>query len=622
MAEPREKAFVGIDPAALKAMNKDLAIAHALVHALLPKIRVSFSTAQLDTSPIDRILSVSRWIEAELPSLQRRQIMAEQLQHEALQLGQKPAMVRTEWTGNFTSTAAAVARAKQLAAKYKDGKLPPDVWAEVQQNQNDPDFAAAFVKALGPDAARHVVAGLGADPMKSDRLPALANLFATASHRRVFDDRWFPNFPAVPGLLPLMQFGNWDNDLLVHVGNLALRPDRLGIDNERTAQVLAAIARSPLAASRVYQDHFDRIQAMSRGRSPGWTIGADSELGDPLGDFIRAATVDARPLYEGLRPNGSKLSENPADTLTRKLLMDLMNNPQRAVFSGVQGAYASIATAYFDDLQAAIAGPPVPQYFDNPDPDRPGIEAPDAAWRALVKQAMWDPKNAALLSAVFRMKYEENSHEISSRKLDGAPDATGFSNWQNGQVRGWFLAQLNAVKTDTAQDAATYNAKVKEWIGYLADPTKAALFAEAGPAAAAGKAVVDLLKSTGTSTVKDMVAAWFERKPPSYTTDLDWLDDSKVWQSKAADQLIPPQRIRPVTTRDGTRWTGDPRVYEKKYGVHFTTGSHTSPIMPVNEMSTAQLRAYAAWLQDPAVQQAVWSQAYPDILGFQGAEGK
>jgi hypothetical protein len=651
VAEPRDKAFVGIDPVSMKAMNDDLANVQAMIKAELPKLRSAFGKASVDTSAIDRLMGIGGWIETELPILKRRQSLAAQLQKEGLQLGQSAIMVKSEWAGNFPSTEAAIARAKELAGRYVEpGKLPAEVWDEVTKNQHDPDFAAAFAKALGPHAARLLVAGLGHDPANSDRLPALGSLFATASHQQVFDDSWLPQFPAVPGILPLMQFGNWDNDLLVGAGNLALDADLVSSDNYRVAQVLAAVARSPIAANRLYQENFDQIQAMSRARAAGWTNGSDVKLGDPLGIFIRAATVAARPQYDGLRPAGDTQWPNPAEDLTRRLLLDLRNNPQRAAFAGVQSAYTTIATEYFDDLNAAIAGPPVPKYFEKPDPGRPGVEAPDAAWRALVQQAMWDPKNAALLSTFFSIKYEQNSSAITAKNIPGATDANSFSNWQNGQVRGWFLNQLNTVKEGTAKEVADYNARVKQWVDYFVNPVNAAVWAIGLPSVAApgmlslraetalaaaaaasssngelaekaatqaGKTITGFVQDAGVGSVKDTVISWFDQEPPKYTTDVAWTSNSNAWRSKAVDQLG-LHAIEPVTDQTGTTWSGDPASYEKMYGATFTTGRTEPPLIrPMDEMSPAAQRAYAAWLQDPAVQQATWNEVGPNILGSQ-----
>ncbi|GAA1601974.1 hypothetical protein GCM10009804_68090 [Kribbella hippodromi] len=617
MPEPKEEGFAGIDPDALDAMNSDLAKTQAMLDALLPKLRSAYTTVNLDTGAIDRLRTVSSWIATELPMLRRRHVMAQQLMGQALQLGQNPVMVPTEWAGNFTSTAAAIGRAKELAAQYQEpGRLPAAVWDELAANQHDPDFAAAFAKALGPHATRLVVAGLGKDKLKADRLPALANLFATASSRRVFDDTWFTGFPGVPGILPLLQFGKWDNDLLVHVGNLALAPDRRGIDNERTAQVLAAVARSPIAATRLYEENFATIQAMSRGLSPGWVNGARSQLGDPLGTFIRAATIDARAMYDNTRPAGTTTWANPAEALTRRLLLDLRDNPHRARFAGVQSAYAAIATEYFDDLEAVASGPPVPEYYDQPDPARPGIEAPATAWAALIQQAMRDPKSAGYLSTLFRARYEAKSAAVTAGETK-FKDANNFSNWQNGRFRSWFLDQLNTTQSAANKEAADYNANVKQWVDYFVDPASAALFAEGGPAgAAAAKTITGFVKASGKGSVSAMIVGWLDRTPQQIAADSVWAGDNKVWQTKARNSLA--AGITPVRDAHGTTWTGDPTGYEKKYGAKFTTGNPEDPLRPVAEMSQAARRAYAAWMEDPAVQQAAWDDFNADVLGSRG----
>jgi hypothetical protein len=645
MPEPKEKDFVGIDPVSLKAMNDDLANVRVLLRSQLGVLRKAFGTASVPTTAIDRLAAVGTWIDQELPMLRRRQAMAAQLQKESLQLGQNSAMVSTDWAGNFPSAQAAIARANELAGRYKEpGELPDEVWEEVRNNQNDPDFAAAFAKALGPHDGRMLAANLSRKTAPPERLQVLGNLFATASHQKTFDDSWFPKFPAVPGILPLMRFGNWDNDLLVRVGQIALDSNVIASDSVRVADVLEVVARSPIAASRLYQDNFEKIQAMSRGRSVGWTNGDDPKLSNALGTFIRSATVDARNVYEALRPAEVSQWPNPAEDLTRRLLMDLASNPTRAAFRGVQAAYMTIATEFYDDLQAAIAGPPLPSYFNQPDPGRPGVEVPAAAWSALVQQAMWDPKNAALLSTFFRAKYEASISAVNRADIPNAPDANSLTSFQSGQIRGWYVHQLNTVKSAAAAEVADYNAKVKQWVDYFVDPANAAIFAnpvlpelvvpslgiklgtaatatgmEAGKKAAeaAGKTITGFVKDNGVGSVKEKIISWFDREPPVYTTDDAWTDDTQTWR-EMAENMRGLRSIKPVTDRYGTTWSGQPGYYEKLYGAKFTAQDGTTPSLEdIPKLSPPAQRAYAAWLQDPAVQQAVWNEAEPNILGRQ-----
>ncbi|WP_020393419.1 hypothetical protein [Kribbella catacumbae] len=627
MPEPKEKDFVGIDPVSLKAMNDDLANAKALINTHLPSLRKAFWKADVATTPIDRLIAIGKWIDHELPMLQRRQALAAQLQKEGLQQGLTPAMVSGEWPGNFPSTEAATARAKELAARYTSaGKLPPEVWAELAQNQHDPDFAEAFAKAIGPDAANLLAAATGNpkawsgkdDPEAAGRYSTLANVFATASHRGVIDGGWLQRFP---GVIDLMRQGTWDNKLLIHVGDLALNSNQLlSGNNQRTAQILAIIARSPIAAADVYSANFDKIQQMIRGQLPGWSDTSNANLGDPLAAFITSATVDASERYEGLRPDGVTSWPNPAEELTRRLLLDLKTNPQRTPFTGVMGAYTAIATEYYDDLRASVGGPPVPECFNDSDPARPGVEAPASAWSVLVQQAMWDPKNAAVLSTYFGTKDAEYSKGIAARETSRYRDANNFTAFQNGQVTGWFLDQLNIVKTAASKEVDDYNAQVKQWVDYIVDPANAAAFAKGGlmaSAAAAGNAITGIVKSAGVQAVKDLAISWFDREPPVYVTDTKWATMSADWQFKAGQSLT-NHRVVPVTDAQGTTWSGDPAHYEKMYGGKFMGGKDDPLFLPVKDMSPAARRAFAAWLQDPAVQDATWSDFGAGQLGKLG----
>jgi hypothetical protein len=89
----------------------------------------------------------------------------------------------------------------------------------------------------------------------------------------------------------------------------------------------------------------------------------DHQVWRPTRQLHPRATIDARALYEGVRPAGATSWPNPAEELTLQLLLHLGDNPKRTTFGQVQSAYMAIATEYYDDLEAAVAGPPEPQYF-------------------------------------------------------------------------------------------------------------------------------------------------------------------------------------------------------------------------------------------------------------------
>src|SRR5262245_51094824 len=133
MAPPDEGGtYAAIDPVLLKAMIKDLGDVRDLIRNRVPGLRYDFQKVGLSTKPIDTLVGVAGWVDGEIPALNRRQAMAEQLSKQNNEFGFGGAMVQTEWTGLFKNKAEAEAKAKEIAAKYKYG-LPDDAWAEIQK---------------------------------------------------------------------------------------------------------------------------------------------------------------------------------------------------------------------------------------------------------------------------------------------------------------------------------------------------------------------------------------------------------------------------------------------------------------------------------------------------------
>lgn len=619
MAEPRDKAVVGIDPVAMKAMNDDLATVQAMIQAEIPKLRAAFGTAAVDTGPADRLTAIGQWIQAELPMLRRRQAYAAQLQQINLQeTGTELSLIHTEWPGNFPSAEAAVAKGKELAGKYTgDGKLPPEVWDELAKNSDDPDFAAAFAQALGAKASGRLIYQFTVQSKtgkfgaaEADQRSVLANLLATASHRGVIDESWFEKSSLEGGVLDLMDTGQWDSSVLIKAGNFVLRSPNPDADSAaKTAKVLAGLARVPTAATQVYSDNFDRVQQLTRGETTGWTTSDISALGDPLGAFVQAATVTARHVYDQGRPAGAATWSNPAEDLTRRLLMDLQKNQTRPPWHQVQDAYAAITVEYFDDLLAATGGPPVPEYFNQPDLNRRGIEAPADAWAHLIQYAMWDPKNAAAIVAFAGAKHHQAFAAAVAAEPEHAPLSNDYTVFQATRMERWFAAQLDAVRKASGEETAAYNARMSELVDKILDPTKAAVFAAGGgwgaAATAARQTAAGVLKATAVAEVKEKILEWLKEDPKVFPTHDQAIDDAYHYRLSAEGRRA-GHLIKPVKDLQGRIWTGQPAYYEKLYGAKFTDehGLTVASSEKVAEMSPAAQRAYAAWLRDPAVQQA------------------
>ncbi|ETK33279.1 polymorphic toxin type 17 domain-containing protein [Microbispora sp. ATCC PTA-5024] len=349
--------FAGIDPALMRAMIKDLESAKNLIDSRIPGLKSEFERVGLSTKPVTTLTGVASWVGGELPMLNRRQAMAEQLLKENSQYGFTSPMVQTEWGGLFSSTAEAQAKAKELAGKYeKPGGFPDDVWDQIIKYQNDPDFAEAFLKALGPEEAAWIAGRLRTwdEPKHEERLEAFATLMGVASHRGVIDAAWIDKFgtdgqgPDLYTLAAVIQHGVWDTKTLVAIGDRALKLGQLGGGNYLTAQILDGISRNPLAAHQLYSDNFDLINSMAYGMLPGWVNTKDPKLGDPLGRFMKAATVDAAEVFERGRPPGDQTWVNPADQLAMRLFQTVGTHPdERFAFPGVENAFVDIVQTFF-----------------------------------------------------------------------------------------------------------------------------------------------------------------------------------------------------------------------------------------------------------------------------------
>ncbi|GAA3831347.1 hypothetical protein GCM10022226_60530 [Sphaerisporangium flaviroseum] len=351
--------FAGIDPVMMRAMIKDLETAKGLVDTKVPGLKDAFDKVGLSTKPIVTLTGVAGWINGELPMLNRRQGMAEQLSKENNQFGFTGTMVETEWEGLFKSKAEAEAKAKELAAQYeKPGGFPDDVWEQIKKYQNDPDFAAAFLKQLGPEKAAWVVGRLRTwgEEGSDERLRAFATIMATASHQGIIDDAWMKKFTTRSGgegpdlwdLAAVIKVGVWDKNTLVLIGQKALKHDQGAGGNLLTADILDGISNNPLAASELYSKEFDRINSMMRGQAYGWVNTDNPKLGDPLARFMKAATVEASDIYERMRPPGDQQWQNPADTLVLRLFQEVAAHPtERYPFGALDDAFTEVVQRFF-----------------------------------------------------------------------------------------------------------------------------------------------------------------------------------------------------------------------------------------------------------------------------------
>ncbi|MFI6320575.1 hypothetical protein ACIBG8_23775 [Nonomuraea sp. NPDC050556] len=658
MAPEPQGDFAGIDPVQLKAMINDLEDTKSLVEQKIPTLTRDFGRVGLESKNLTTLTGVAGWIGGETPMLKRRQSMAEQISKENNQYGFTGNMVETEWTGLFKTKEEAKQYAEDLASTFDKYKgFDKETWAEIEKYQNDPDFAEAFVKAMGAEnmfMALRASSTAKKGKQDEDALKAIATLMATASHRGVIDDKFLEQFaeyggggPHLDAIATLVQYGTWNKDTLVKIGQKGLSADMAAGGNYRFAKLLDGIARNPIAASELYSKEFDKINAIIRGKAFGFVNMDDDKIGDPLGRFVTAATAGAHDVYERMRYSQGKDWQNPADALTKRVLEEIHKNKKDVTeFAGVRHAYVAIIETYFEDLKGSTTSM-VPEYWaaKDGDPGRPGIELPPDVWATITEQAMLDPKNAAELNVFFAGKYKEDSDRIAGGENPDFKDANNLSNYQNGQLKGWFLKRYEAAKAAAEKDVEDYNAEVDKWVGLFVDTAVAAgTAAAAGPAAGAaagaasstsgadaaadpaaagpgaggaaataGKdAISGFVQDLGVEKAKKWIGDIWHKDMPKYDVDTDWAGSTTAYQDKAR-ALYEAGKVPPVKDPDVT-WKGDPSLYEDLYGGKFTEDGKIKPMDDLKK-DPAALRAYEQWLKDPAVQNATWNEFSSDQQG-------
>lgn len=490
----------------------------------------------------------------------------------------------------FSSPNAAKSKAEEMAENYlKDGELSEEEWAALAEYMNDPNFAEQFVQLLGPDDL-YVLAA-----KNPEQAETIGSLLAAASRAGLIDEEWLNDFHGpddsgvdAAALAHLIQHGTWDSATLVAIGSAALDS---GVPATEFALILDALAKDPIAANEFYTAEFDRIQALMRAG----TIGSEStDIADSLSPFVTAATITAYELYEQSRPAGDETWENPAVALTDRLVADVAANPNAPPHSPeMQAVFGDIITFYVEDVWDSVTSP-VPDIYEGSDPARHGVEATPAEWAAFTQQAMRDPETAAELVTLFASLSDAAWEALPEANSPGSGEenAANYSIYQITRVDDWFRTQVEATNDTLRGENDAWNQQVNEFISNGVDVVL-------NPAATADGILKGLLaegfKAAATSTISDYFTKEY--------TDIDSGSPTKAdyWQ-QSANKVFEDGAIVPVDGHDG-----DPKSYEEEYGATFTQEvDGKTTIMDPATMSPEAMRAYEAWLQDPAVQNAAW----------------
>lgn len=503
----------------------------------------------------------------------------------------------------------------RLAEHVDDLGIAPDwVWDRLRAFSLNQDIAGGFIGALEPRQAA-LLAGnhfggdsddireLSEDEQQS-RLVTMGYLMAGASHTGVitrdflesFDGTYYDAGMSMSLIGSLMPYGNWNKDTLHLIGDIALHGPTVDMNfYEGRALVLKGISYNPIAAAEFYDTNFEEINWMA---TEDGLYQYDEVWRQNIADFIHSSTVDADSAYQ-LAALDDPTVTNVAQDNTRRLLEWTMENPDTHMSPETQRVYGDIIVHYLDDVTASVTSP-TPEYFEESDSDRDGIEATDEMWGALMREGMRDADVAGGLSIEFRNEVLETLDD--SQRQVGPENSNGFINAQAGHLENWFVQNVDTVRQDLGDEAEEWNSNVDSAISTGVDYAVAT-----GKSIASGNPV-PLLVEGGKDIATAILGDVFHRDPPAYDVDTGWANDFAGDWRNVADNKFESGQVQPVTV-DGLTWDGDPEFYEDLYGGDFTDAS--GDIMPYGEMDADARRAYSEWLLDPAVQNAAfgdWSE--------------
>ncbi|WP_166354030.1 hypothetical protein [Phytoactinopolyspora limicola] len=579
---------VGIDPDALDELITHAGQAAENVEEFVSDFRGRFLANGVSTTNMGQLEQVAEWVRDQLPMLERRRDIA------SLAAEQQGVSFVTAGAGElaFDTADEAARQAREDASQYMDGvrpgdTIPDEVYQLLMEHNGDPDYVEAFFNAIG---GRGVAAlRVGALDRDSDdgydraKLVPLSYALGTASHRIDFSDpQWIEDYVGhkAPGntnvIAPLLRYGHF-NDNFLHYAMDELE-DIPAPTMEDAEAIMLALARHPTAAANWFKDNTRRADMYMQGRS---FLMGNADVRAAFTSIMNSATIRARRFDEGL-----------ADETTRLLLETVDGWGREHAMTEIQQWFGELIEHHIDDLYDSVTSP-APSYFDDPDGNRPGVEAPPAWWVSLAEEAMRDMDTAAFLSAVFQNQYESNRSRWLGVTDGDNPDANNFSLAQSRYFADWFLTRGENVREQLGIEVDEWNKRMETAIDIL--------FVGADPKG--------LLKDLSKRGLK----AFLQQDKPDYDVDAAWADSlehslhfdaSDIYSKRRLDDGSLPE----VTIDRGNgpiTFNGDPSTYEDRHGGRFVADDGS--IMSLEEIEEhGGMRAYLEWIQDPAVQNMFW----------------
>ncbi|MFC8421832.1 hypothetical protein ACFUN7_13270 [Streptomyces sp. NPDC057236] len=673
--------FSGIDPDKLEGTINSLQKDQERLRSSATWIKSSFERYGIDAAPLTELLAIAGWAENQLPSLRRRWHLA---LAETKKYGYKN-MVQID-ESKVGQTAQSRANGKKLAGEFQkkldDGdSITPELFADLRANKADADYLKAFYETLGSRRLLWLSNDMGdrfndqykdhPEQREKDRL-VIAETFGsftkvafegkTTKEKQRLWNKWFDDsaMDEYDGfrpdrLTPFLKGGNHDKDFLVAFGDRVFKKDtktnetrffgngglgegEWGKDSYQ--QLFSAIGDNPEAAGEWF-DHNNEFALKALYSTGPWKVDEPKERGKAFFELLNAATVELK-------------QENPslAEKNTAHILFD---NYQHRTGSdtkslhpigGTQALYASIIAAYWKDLEHGVTSPVsnslwgsdvqakgeekfgsaskwnLNDFLKGQDSGRPGLEANEKLWRALMEESARDPQAAGTLSALFQA-YNEKAIDQSYATRESGEYAGSYASMQRGMMQEFYQTTMKVASTELETSIDKWVEGTNNARAAVIDTAASVAAGAAGGAGLAGVkgAAVGVAYGLGqdvfTGWIKDLIKVDANDAPKGLkeqfegvkkaTADFSWQNDyqtnaSSAWEYGRIENVTVVTHGENGETRTAV-YTGDPRAYAKGAGDFLDKDGQ---ILDVSKMTNAQRTAYSDWLQDPAVVNAVW----------------
>ena len=471
-------------------------------------------------------------------------------------------------------------------------------------------------------------------------------------------------------LVPLVQDGTLPERVLEAIGNRLFTDLKSGMDGggpqvldkwnayeggdpanpyERNLaeQFLGTLSHNPEASNGVLLRNFDTLQRIGRGDLV-------DEVTDQIGNLTKV--VDAGVLgvadldHDGHRDTGPDAKGFMGDALMGRLVLDTADHPDDHYEDFYRAEIGALVTddRYFNDAMYSVSAvPPVSgptqgdQWLDwDGRPYRDGIELDRSAWAAVHQEVMADPATATTIIAKTRAAMEQASIDFNSGKVPDPNNPGGtMADPQVRSTAGIARNAMHAFLMDNLDHASSrLDGELQEIqdrehgtqeaahgalttiIGWATDPTTMPTDVVTRVGTAGGNAVIDgLIHQHYQGAEADVQGAIDGLHQARDTLHPDRLNDAAhVYADGAAAYAGDPGLVADITVIENGRpvvYTGDPQAYIDRYDTYDQyshrpisadfRGPDGHPI-PVDDMNSAQLQAYEAWLHDPAVQRQAY----------------